>query len=278
MRLILKYTFLSLTLFIFSFILKGCVDEPPVAPAYKLSSVIRVVNVSYNVDNIRVTIAGETPVPELNGLPIGSSTDFFDIPAGKKTFIVYNENNDSIYAKDIELSSLELITVFIAGELNQDEPLLSTFGAFDLAEGETYISHAPRPGYSNLYFVHASAPVDTFNSRKYRVLANINDTGVSRDTTYNATPRPWLEFSRSLGAETLPGEHIFRLNQEWPPLIPIVFDNYLENTAFGTPPVEKDAPILIEPGFRYYMFIYGSPNQPKLFVDKVVPPAIRPRD
>jgi hypothetical protein len=274
MRLILKYTFLSLTLFIFSSILNGCVEEPTVPQAYRLNSVIRVVNVSNNQNNIRVTIAGETPVQGLNSMPIGSSTDFFDIPAGKKRFQAADEAGNVFYTREIEITSLELMTIFFAGHYDPD-PLMSTFAAYDLAEGETYISHAPQAGTSDGYFVHASAPVDTFNSRTYRVSASyILDNGTQGDTNFNADPRPRLELSGLTGSQIKPGAYTFRLTPNWGSVV--TFNTYVESE--NGVPVVKNAPIQMEANYRYYMFIYGNPNNVQLFVDKVVPPAIRSRD
>jgi hypothetical protein len=275
MRLILKYTFLSLTLFIFSFILSGCVEEPTIAPAYRLNSVIRVVNVSNNQNNIKVILNGETPVQALSSIAIGSSTDFFDYPAGKKRMQVADEGGNIFFTKEVEVTSLELITIVLAGHYDPD-PLVSTFTSFELAEGETYVSHAPAQGTSNLYFVHASAAVDTFNTQKYRVLANFipADTVVAKDTAYNPEPRPLLEFSRMIGAPARPGTYTFRVTPENGSAV--VFNSFLirENGATA----QGSAPLQMEANYRYYMFIYGNPNNVQLFVDKVVPPAIRPRD
>jgi hypothetical protein len=262
MRLILKATILSLTLFTFSLILNGCVEEPTIDPAYRLSSVIRVVNVSNNQNNIKVTIAEQTPVQSLNAMAIGSSTEFFDFPAGKKVFRVYDESGQMFFSKDIEITSFELMTIVFAGHYDPD-PEVSTFSSFELAEGETYISHAPAPDTSLVNFVHASAPVDTFNSRQYRVAANYipNGSTVPLDTTYNADPADLLEFGRTVGAEIVPGSYTFSL--------------YTEGANGDT---VSFAPVQMEPNFRYYMFLYGNPNNVQMYVDKVVPPAIRSRD
>jgi hypothetical protein len=259
MRLKLKATILSLTLLTFSFILSGCVEEPEITPAYRLSSVIRVVNVSNNLNNIRVTIADQTPVQSLNAMPIGSSTEYFDILSGKKIFRVYDESGQMLFSREIELASLELMTIIFAGHYEQNADL-TTFTAFELSEGETYVSHAPEAGTALFNFVHASAPVDSFNSRKYRVAANYTPDGATaRDTTYNLPPRDFLEYGQTLTAVATPAVYSFRL-------IP-------EN---GTPVTYN--PVEIKENHLYYMFIYGNPNNVQVFVDEVVPPPIRPRD
>lgn len=259
MRLILKAAILSLTLFIFSSILSSCVEEPTIDRPPRLSSVVRVVNVSNDMNNIKVTIDGQVPVQQMNSLAIGSGTDFFDLLSGKKEFKVYDESGMLIYTKSIDIISFELMTIVFAGDYDQDE-FLNTFAAFELAEGETYISHAPAAGTSNVYFVHASAPVDSFNSREYIVSAHFTPTGASeKDTIYNADPN-FLEYTQLLGAETVPGSYMYSLQSSTP------------NDTVALPETE------IEANYRYYMFIYGNPNNVQVFANKVAPPAIRSRD
>lgn len=256
MRLILKGTILSLTLFIFSLILAGCVDEPTIEQPHRLNSVIRVVNLSNNEDNIRVTIADQIPNPAMSSMAMGTGTDFFDIPAGKKSLKVYDQGGQLLYSKDVEIASLELTSIFVAGQYDTDE-LLNTFNVFELAEGETYVSHAPAAGTSVLYMIHASAAVDTFNSDKYTVGATYTVDGIQHDTTYNSdTP---LEYTQTLGTQLFPTSYSFKLTTE---------DSVTTNVD----------PVQIEAGYRYYMYIYGNPNNVRVVFDKLTPPSIRSRD
>lgn len=258
MRLILKSAILSLTLFIFSTILNSCVEEPTIDLPPKLSSLIRVVNVSNDMNNIKVTIDDQVPVQALNSIAKGAGTEFFDIFAGKKKFKVFDEGGTLIYTKDVDLISYELMTIVFAGDYDQDE-LLNSFSSFELSEGETYVSHTPPQGTSGIYFVHASAPVDTFTSRKYIIAATFIPTGAtSKDTIYNADPN-FLEYSQELGVGAVPGSYTFALQSQQP----------ASTTNFTAE---------IEANYRYYMFMYGNPNNVQVFQDKVVPPAIRSRD
>jgi hypothetical protein len=259
MRLILKGTILSLTLFVVSLFLNSCVDEPTIDPVKRPSSLVRVVNISNNLNNIKVSIDGAFPVQSLNSLAIASGTEFFDIPAGKKTFRVFDEAGTLLYSRDVEITSFEMMTIVFAGQYDLDE-LLNSFGSFDLSEGETYVNHAPAADSALIYFVHGSAPVDTSNSRSYTSLqATYPANGGQRDTTYNLQKVDGsLDYGEVYGFGAGVGDYSFRLTSE---------------AGVAALPV-----VNIEAGFRYYMFLYGNPNNVQVFVDKVVPPAIRPRD
>src|SRR4030065_2700897 len=131
MRLKLN-TVLSLTLFIFSFILSSCVEEPYIDPPPRLSSLIRVVNISNDMNNIKVSIDDQIPVQQLNSLAIGAGTEFFDIFSGKKSFKVFDEGGTLIYTKNIDIISFELMTIVFVGDYDQDE-LLNSFSSFELS-------------------------------------------------------------------------------------------------------------------------------------------------
>jgi hypothetical protein len=257
MRLILKATILSLTLFTFSIILNGCVEEPELEGAHRLSSVIRVVNVSNNQNNIKVTLDGQVVA---NQLAIASGTEFFDYPAGKKKMEVWDESGQLLYTKDVTIASLELMTLVIAGHYDLI-PDNSTFSGFELSEGETYVSHAPKAGSASVYFVHGSAAVDTFDTKGYTVGASYTPTGetVLKDTSFAfETGETVLSFANVLGAEVVAGSYTFRFTPATGPVVTLAGE--------------------IEANFRYYMFLYGNPNNVQIYVDKVVPPPIRPRD
>lgn len=188
MRLKLKIGVLSLTLLLISFILYSCVDEPYIEPAHRPFSEIKVLNLSHNVNNFKVTIDDQTPVSSLNSMAKPSATEYFDVQAGKRIFKIYNEAGNLIFTKEIELLSYERMQVLFAGEYDPD-PLISTFTEIKIFEGFVYVDHSPAAGTSRITIIDAAAPYDTVKEKSYTKLTALapGQDGTIKDTTYIST-------------------------------------------------------------------------------------------
>jgi hypothetical protein len=258
MRLKLKAGILSLAFLMFSFVLTSCLEEPTIDPVTKPFSVARVVNISSNVLTMRITI---DDVPTLDGLTSPSASDYFDIKSGKRRFKVYNAAGDLLFNKEIEMISFDRTTVVFTGTYSTNE-LENTFANFEVPEGEVYVSSQPDAGMANLYFVHASAAFDTLNSIDYNLGLNYLPTGdtVSVDTA--------LVTGLKFGETESVGN-----------VVPGVYSNII-SVAAENPVQYSDTLNLgaINAGFRYYIFLYGKPNDLSYFKNEVVPPPIRSRD
>ncbi|NCS89592.1 MAG: hypothetical protein AUK34_01555 [Ignavibacteria bacterium CG2_30_36_16] len=258
MRLKLKAGILSLAFLMFSFVITSCVEEPTIDPVTKPFSVARVVNLSSNVLTMRITI---DDVPTLDGLASPSASDYFDIKSGKRRFKVYNAAGDLLFNKEIEIISYDRTTIVFTGTYSTNE-LENTFANFEVPEGEVYVSSQPDAGMAHLYFVHASAAFDTLSSIDYNLGLNYLPAGdtVSVDTAFVKI----LKFGETLSVGNV---------------VPGVYSNII-STAAASAVQYKDTLSLgsINAGFRFYIFLYGKPNDLSYFKNEVVPPPIRSRD
>lgn len=253
MRLKFKKSILSITLLLLiPFVLSNCVEEPTIEPVKRPFSEIRIVNLSHNVNNMKITIDGKQPVAALAALPLASTTNYFDVNSGKRRFLVTNEAGETLFNKEIEIISFERITICFAGFFSTDE-LENTFTFFSIEEGEVYVSSAPKAGKTNIYMVHGSADVGTSAARTYTLRYNYAPSGQTFTTmTGNLTFGNY----RSLG-NVDPGEYTIRFVAE------------SDSVSFTS---NFDA------GMRYYLFLYGDPSNPQVFKNDVVPQPIRSRD
>ena len=181
---------------LFALFLTGCVDEPTIAPVKRPYSVIRVGNLSANVDNIDVSIFDvELEQIELFSLQRNVFTDYFTVPSGKRRFFVKNSvSGDTLFNKTIDITSYEEITVYFGGYYSASIDT-SSFSHFTFSEGMIYSYEAPAPDSLFVFFINAvgySPPADTSKS-----------LAVWRDTTANTdslTIIRELEYGKCFGA------------------------------------------------------------------------------
>lgn len=255
MRLKNKRKFLFLLPIILGFILYSCVEEPTIAPVGPVYSVIKIANMSNNIDVFNVSIDGKQVA---TSLAKGETTDYFDSNSGKRLFTVTDGNGAKLYEKSIDINTWERTIVVFGGDWIED-PLLSTFADFEINEGEIYVSSAPKADSLNIYFIHASNDVDTNKARSYNISADIpGDTTIAYASSgSNALP---LKFAGSYSVgNTAPGEYTF----------------YFIDAASDT---VVAGPYNLAANLRYYMFLYGNPNNLQLSLKEVVPPPVRSRD
>jgi hypothetical protein len=204
---------------------------------------------------MKVTIDDAQPSAALSSMAMGSATDYFDVKSGKRTFKVFNESGETIFDKGLEINSFERVTVVFAGFYSSVD-LENTFGNFNVEEGEIYVSSKPSQDSLNIYLVHASAPVDTNDSKTYSVNAEYTPTGSqeAKDTTYTSS----LTYANVYGiGNAAPG-------------------NYTFSFIAGTDTTQFTADY--SANLRYYLFLYGDPINVQFFNNEVVPPPIRSRD
>jgi hypothetical protein len=256
MRLKNKRKFLFLLPVILGFILYSCVEEPTIAPVGPVYSVIKIANMSNNVDVINVSIDGKQVASSLGR---GETTNFFDSDAGKLNFTVTNSAGDKIYEKTIDINTWERTQVIFAGDYVSD-PLLSTFADFEIPEGEIYVSSKPAADSLNIYFVHASNDVDTVKAKSYNISAKLlpKDSIIEYESK-DGSILP-LKFTGTYSAgNQAPGEYTF------------YFIDADEDTV-------TTGPYNLAANMRYYMYLYGNPSNVQFTLKEVVPPPIRSRD
>jgi Domain of unknown function (DUF4397) len=242
----------------------GCVEEPTIAPVKPVYSAIRVVNLSDNVNNMKVTIDGKQPVSSLTGLGITSTTDYFDIDSGKRDFKVYDGNGDLVYEKTIELIAFQRSSIVFAG-FSSSSDLERTFNHFTVDDGLIYVSSAPKSGNLNIYFVNAASEVDTFKAQSYNISAtyispSADTLSIVYETKVDTGTIPLAYGSIYTVDNAAPGSYSFNF---------AATDTNYSSTSF-----QAD----LSAGYRYYIFIYGQPDNIQIFNNEVVPPPIRSRD
>ncbi len=237
----------------------GCVEEPTIAPVKPVYSVLRVVNLSDNVDNIKVTMDDKSLV---SGLGIASASGYMDVGAGKRDFKVFNGNGDLVYQKTIEITTWERATLVFAG-FYSDQTLENTFNHFMVDDGLIYVSSAPKADSLNIYFVNAAADVDTFKAQSFNISADYvtaGDTGSVDYATSTGGTIPLAYGNVYSVGPVAPGDYTFNFAAS---------DTSYHSTSFETQ---------LSAGYRYYIFMYGMPNNLQVWANEVTPPPIRSRD
>ncbi len=171
-------------------ILFACMEEPFIEPSKVPYSVVRIGNLTTNMDAINISIDGEFPVPELQNLQKGTFTDYFDLVAGKRNFAVINpQTGDTLWKKLVDALSYEEQTMFYSGFYHPSIDT-STVAWVSHSDAFTYISKEPPADSLNVYFVHAVGDafmtiedtVRTDSTRTIKVAATWTEI-VGTDTT-----------------------------------------------------------------------------------------------
>ncbi len=258
MRLKNNRKFLLLLPIIMGFILYSCVEEPTIAPVGPVYSVIKIANMSNNVDAINVSIDGKTVA---SALAKGETTDYFQSNAGKLVFTVTNGAGDQIYQKTIDINVWARTKVIFAGNYDPVE-LNSTFSNFEITDGETYVSSNPPTDSLAIQIINASNDVDTVGSKSFDISAKIvpPDTTIEYASTTNYSLP--LSFSGTYGIGHLaPGEYTF----------------YFVDDANTTDTITA-GPYNLQSNMLYNLYLYGNPNNVLVTLKEIVPPPILPRD
>ena len=259
MRLKNKRKFLFLLPIFLGFILYSCVEEPTIAPVGSVSTVIKIANMSNNVDVINVSIDGKQVA---SSLAKGTTTDYFDSQAGKLKFTVTNIDGDKIYEKTIDISVWERTKVIFAGNYESDA-LLSTFTHFTVGEGLTYVSSKPPADSLGVQIVNASNDVDTVRSKSYDISAMIVPPDTTIDYASNSNYVLPVAFGNVYGiGHAAPGEYTFY---------------FIDNNADPADTVTA-GPYTLSANMLYNIYLYGNPDNLQVSLKEVVPPPIRPRD
>lgn len=248
MRKKIKEKIIILLVTIIGFSIYGCLDEPAIDPIKRPFSEIRLVNLSNNVDGMRIFIDDK----QIATLGISGATGYFDVNSGVRRFKIYNSSNDLIFEKELTIISYDRATLVFAGFYSQDI-LLSTFSNFEIVEGEVYVSSTPDNGRANIYVVNSASEVDTTESKEFYVRGTVTPVGGTPvETVFNNGADSTVVFGETFPiGNVAPGQYEFR---------------------FIDGPVTVNAPAYtISAGMRYYLFIYGHPNNVQFFMNEVVP-------
>ena len=181
----------NIVLFLMGFlllsILFACMEEPFIEPSKVPYSVLRLGNLTTNMDAISISIDGEFPVAGLQNLQKNTFTEYFDQVAGRRNFVITDpQTGDTLWQKQVEALSYEEQTMFYTGFYHPNIDT-STIAWVSNSDAFTYLSKDPPEGYLNVYFIHASGdtPDDTTRVLDIFYTATIidgSDTTIVSDT------------------------------------------------------------------------------------------------
>jgi len=176
---------LLLLVVVMSFIgLTACVEEPTISPVARPFSMIRVGNLSLNVNDVNVKILDiDKNVIRDNSISKNQFTDYFEVPSGSRRFIAL-AGGDTLYNKAIDITSYGEFSIFFIGyaSTNADE---NTFTILSRSEGDTYFLNTPGPDSAVVRVIHASGATPTDTTAALAVTSIYTAPGSSSETVLN---------------------------------------------------------------------------------------------
>jgi hypothetical protein len=239
----------------------ACLEEPAIEPSKIPFSVLRIGNLTANVDELAISIDGEYPVSALQNLQQNTFTDYFELTAGRRYFVIMNPaTGDTLFEKWIEALSYEEQTMWYAGYWSEDIDV-STANFFINSDAITYLNKAPAEGTSNVYFLHASPDTPTDSTRVYDVYAY---TIEGTDTT-EVDGNPIVDgilFGDIVGNNMLENEYLFEFRRTLADNTEIVVRRF--NASFTA-------------GMWSWLYIIGPGDLPELVQEDKEPLPARPK-
>jgi hypothetical protein len=234
----------------------ACVEEPFIEPSVIPYSVLRVGNLTSNLDEIAVVIDGEYPVSDMQALQKNEFTDHFELVAGRRYFAVLNPTNgDTVYRKWIEVQSFEEQTFWYSGFWNQSIDT-SSADFFLHSDAFTYLEKDPAPNHLNLYFLHAAGTNPDTAAVSYYVEAIYDSAGGSQTRTIVED----LLFGEISGESLLENDYRFIVRR--------TEDDVLMAEFSGT----------FSAGMWSWMYITGDPSAPVVVREDKDPLPARPKN
>jgi hypothetical protein len=244
----------------------ACVEEPFIEPSVIPFSVIRVGNLTTNLDEIGVVIDGEYPVPEMQNLQKNEFTDYFNLVAGRRYFAIVNPaNGDTVYRKWIEVQSFEEQTFWYSGFWTFSIDT-SSADFFLHSDAFTYLSKDPPDDSLNVYFLHAAGDTPTDSVRVLTVEAVYDSVGYDSlgnviDTTRTVrTLESNLLFGEISGEQLEEREYLFNIRRTDTEEILATYQGQF--TA----------------GMWSWMYITGSPSAPEIVREDKEPLPAQPKN
>lgn len=275
MRLKLKQLLLSVSLMVFILGVYGCAEEPVIDPVQRPFSVVRLGNFTNNVANMSVAVYNrENQVFVTQTLAQGSFSAYFDVPSGKRRFVVTDlATNQVILNKEIEISSFERLTVCFGGHNDPVNTDFNTLNNFEIEEGEVYVSSAPATGGFNLYVIHASGDnqVDVAPEVGLQGKFIFNDT-LRTATLISAANALKFANARTIGRINTTTFNAAASGSNDAGDYELIFRRVTGGAYRDTLALRNET---FQAGMRYYMVVYGDPAAVTIIKNEVSPPPIR---
>ena len=239
----------------------ACLEEPFIEPSKIPFSVLRIGNLTANVDELAISIDGEFPVPALQNLQQNTFTDYFELVAGRRYVVILNPaTGDTLFEKWIEVLSYEEQTMWYAGYWSADIDV-STANFFIHSDAITYLSKTPAEGTLNIYFLHASPDTPTDSTRVYDVYAYAIEGSDTTEVEGNPIVNDIL-FGDIAGNNMLPNEYIFEFRRTDPNDNEIIVQRFTHSFTEG---------------MWSWLYIVGPGDLPELVQEDKEPLPARPK-
>jgi hypothetical protein len=268
----MRFKLITIFLLLLGFYYYGCVVEPTIEPYNRPYSAVRLTNMSANLETVSLyLIPLVADVPELPDQPSviqgpfnlgpGELSDYFETQSGAYRLAVVAANGDTLARFNVSVTSFEYLTIGIAGYHSTNSEL-NTLTILFFPEGEIYKKLPPGPDSISLFFLHSALASPTADAAKLTVRARIRPEGSTIVIDSNLTRM----FS---GAEWTAGE-VEEINN-------LPKGDYSLTFLNGSQVIASDS-AYYEGNFRYYMFIYGPPENMKLVKNVLPALPVRPKN
>ena len=166
---------------LFFLVILSCVEEPTIVPVERPFSVIRIGNLTTNLDEINVIVIEEMndedanvyEVNNIDNLAKNEFTDYFDVLAGRRqVYVLDPQTGDTIFNKAIEATSYNFLTWFFTGYYHPNIDS-TTFTGVYVSDGFTYLGQgvAVNEDSLSMIFLHASGPTAVDSVKNIGVFA-----------------------------------------------------------------------------------------------------------
>jgi hypothetical protein len=237
----------------------ACVEEPFIEPVVIPYSVLRVGNLTENLDDLRISIDGEYPVPALQNLEMNSFTEYFDLVAGRRYFVITQPSTgDTLFEKWLDVLSYEQQTMWYAGYYHPSIDT-STANFFIYSDAFTYLSKDPPAGEFKIFFIHSSPDTPTDSTRSYDLVARYNVVEGSDTTEVSETIVNGILFGEVRGGVLAADNYSLDIVRE--------IDSEVLYTYTGS----------FTDGLWSWLYIVGEPSTPSLVREDHAPTPARPK-
>jgi hypothetical protein len=233
--------------------LMGCVDEPTIAPVERPYSMIRVGNLTSNLDAITVKIYTEIDdydikvddVKTLTSITKNSFSDYFEVYSGKRELEALDQSGNIIFEKTIEATSFEVSSWFCMGYYHQNIDSTS-FNVLPMYDATTYLGSVGKLADSSLFLaiVHASGDTPKEASLKFKVIS-VPDSSADI-TTYSAE----MKYSETINTSAKSGNHTF-----------YVINSVSADTILAYPTT-------LTQDTHTYLYLVGTPGNPSIIKEE----------
>lgn len=253
-----KRIYLIVGLLIGLSILFSCVEEPTIAPVKLPFSVIRIGNLTANIEAINIYIDGESVTPSPNRKEF---TDYFDLVSGDRQIVVLDAaTGDTLFNHLNQIGAYKELSLFFAGFYIDTVDYSEQTNIYAVkTEGTTYLDESPASDSLFLYVINACGDTPLNEEKPVNITAywTIQEDTTFRDTSAVVNGDDSLSYKGICGKIMSAGSYEF--------IITVLGDSI---AAYNGE---------LESGTFSYLYITGDPLSPEVTFEKKMPLPVRPK-